>query len=109
MIQQKIQKMSLKNYLHKHYSSTSIKGYENMIRRYRAVMGEGIAKANYTEVLEYIGILRKENLHPKSLRNNLFAIKIYFNYLLEIGKIQEHPCKHLYLSLIHISEPTRPY
>ena len=92
-----IQEMTLTEYLHKHYSATSIKGYENMIRRYCAVMGERAIRATYTGVLEYIGILRKENLHPKSLRNNLFAIKIYFNYLLEVGQIQEHPCKHLYL------------
>ena len=89
--------IQIKNYLRKNYSATSIKGYENMIRRYCAVMGQRAARATYKEVLEYIGILRKENLHPKSLRNNLFAIKIYFNYLLEIGQIQEHPCKHLYL------------
>ncbi len=89
--------MNLRNYLLEKYSSTSIRSYENMIRRFKMVMGGGVDKASYTDVLDYIGQLRKEGLHPKSLRNNLFAIKIYFNYLLEVGKRKGHPCKYLNL------------
>jgi integrase/recombinase XerD len=47
--------------------------------------------------LNYIGYLRKLQLHPKSLRNNLFAIKIYYRYLVAIGKRKDHPCQKLYL------------
>ncbi len=89
--------MNLKNYLHKKYSSTSIRSYENMISRFKMVLGSGADRASYTDVLGYIGHLRKEGLHPKSLRNNLFAVKIYFNYLLEVGKRKDHPCKYLNL------------
>lgn len=89
--------MTLEKYLKANYSSTSIKGYLNMIKRFKMVMGEGADEATYTDILEYIGLLREQNLHPKSLRNNLFAIKIYFNYLLQIGKRNDHPCKYLYL------------
>ncbi|MEM6696845.1 MAG: tyrosine-type recombinase/integrase [Bacteroidota bacterium] len=89
--------MKLEEYLKSNYSSTSIKGYLNMIKRFKLVMNEGADSATYTDVLEYIGLLREQNLHPKSLRNNLFAIKIYFNYLLQIGKRNDHPCKYLYL------------
>jgi len=31
------------------------------------------------------------------LRNNLFAIKIYYDYLVETGKRSDHPCKYLNL------------
>ena len=92
-----MKKMTLKNYLLKKYSSTSIRSYENMIERFKITMGEGAEKATYTDILDYIGILRKKDLHAKSLRNNLFAVKIYFNYLLFIKKRADHPCKYLNL------------
>ena len=89
--------MELKEYLQKQYSSTAIKGYENMIKRYLLFMGEKSEKATYTDVLDYIGLLRKQQLHPKSLRNNLFAVKIYYHYLVATGKRSDHPCRYLYL------------
>ncbi len=89
--------MKLEEYLQKEYSSTSISGYENMIIRFKLTLGERADKGSYTDVLDYIGLLREQNLHPKSLRNNLFAIKIYYRYLVVIGKRNDHPCQYLYL------------
>lgn len=89
--------MELREYLEKEYSKTSISGYENMINRYLLTVGERAEKASYTDVLDYIGLLREQNLHPKSLRNNLFAIKIYYRYLVATGKRKDHPCQYLYL------------
>jgi len=89
--------MNLEEYLNEKYSPTSVKGYANMIKRFKLMLGERADQAGYTDVLDYIGILREQQLHPKSLRNNLFAVKIYFNYLLEEGKRSDHPCKYLYL------------
>ena len=88
---------TLKQYLQEHYSKTSIGSYENMIIRYTSYMQEKAEIATYSDVLNYIGYLRKLQLHPKSLRNNLFAIKIYYRYLVAIGKRKDHPCQKLYL------------
>lgn len=89
--------MKLEEYLQKEYSATSISGYENMIIRFKLTLGERADKASYTDILNYIGLLREQQLHPKSLRNNLFAIKIYYRYLVAIGKRKDHPCQYLYL------------
>lgn len=89
--------MTLKQYLKSKYSATSIRSYENMIRRFRLSLGERADGAGYHDVLDYIGQLRSQGLHPKSLRNNLFAAKIYFDYLVETGKRNDHPCKYLNL------------
>lgn len=89
--------MELREYLEKEYSKTSISGYENMINRYLLTVGNRVETASYTDVLDYIGLLREQNLHPKSLRNNLFAIKIYYRYLVATGKRKDHPCQYLYL------------
>jgi site-specific recombinase XerD len=89
--------MKLNEYLQNEYSQTSISGYENMINRFLLVLGEKAEKASYTDVLDYIGLLREQNLHPKSLRNNLFAIKIYYRFLVTTGKRNDHPCQYLNL------------
>jgi site-specific recombinase XerD len=89
--------MTLREYLQKEYSKSSIGSYENIINRYLLAVGKRAEKASYTDVLDYIGLLREQNLHPKSLRNNLFAIKIYYRYLVAIGKRKDHPCQYLYL------------
>ena len=89
--------MTLREYLQKEYSKSSIGSYENSIDRYLLTLGERAGKASYTDILDYIGLLREQNLHPKSLRNNLFAIKIYYRYLVAIGKRKDHPCQYLYL------------
>ena len=93
----KTNEKTLQQYLQEQYSKTSIGGYENIILRYTTYMQEKGETANYTDVLNYIGYLRKLQLHPKSLRNNLFAIKIYYRYLVAIGKRKDHPCQKLYL------------
>lgn len=89
--------MTLKQYLQQKYSKTSISGYENMINRFLLALGSKAETATYTDVLDYIGLLREQNLHPKSLRNNLFAIKIYYRFLVATGKRNDHPCQYLNL------------
>jgi integrase/recombinase XerD len=89
--------MTLKEYIQQRYSPTAINSYENSIKRYLLAIGEKAETATYTDVLDYIGLLREQNLHPKSLRNNLFAIKIYYRYLVLIGKRNDHPCQYLSL------------
>lgn len=89
--------MTLKQYLQNEYSKTSISGYENMINRFLLALGEKAETATYTDILDYIGLLREQNLHPKSLRNNLFAIKIYYRFLVATVKRNDHPCQYLNL------------
>lgn len=89
--------MTLEDYLKQNYSPTAVRSYVNLIKRYKLTLGETADQASHKLVLDYIGTLRQQQLHPKSLRNHLFAIKIYYNYLVKTGKRADHPCKHLYL------------
>ncbi len=68
-----------------------------MIHRFKMCVGNEVDQISYNDVLEYIGTLRKQGLHAKSLRNHLFAIKIYFSYLVTTNKRKDHPCKNLHL------------
>lgn len=88
---------SLETFVQEQYSPKATPGYLTMIKRYLGYIGEKSITASYTDVLEYIGHLRKLELHPKSLVNNLFSIKIYYRYLNATGQRNDHPCQHLNL------------
>lgn len=89
--------MEIEEYLRKHFSKTSIKSYINTINLFLVYMGERSENAVYADIMEYIGHLRNRNLNAKSVRNHLHGIKLYYNYLLETGKREDHPCKYIYL------------
>lgn len=90
--------MTIKEYLQKKYSKSSL--YNNLynIKRFTDYYDTRAETATYQDVLNYIEHLRKNyDLHPKTLRHCLYGVKIYFNYLLETGKRKDHPCSELYL------------
>lgn len=90
--------MTLHNYLEKKYSKSTLKSNLYNIKKFTDYYGKHSEKATYKEVLEYIAYLRKHHdLSPKTLRHRLYAVKIYFNYLLKIGKRNDHPCSELFL------------
>lgn len=96
--------MTLEDYLKREYSPTVVNSNRLHIERYKLTMGERAEKATYSEVLDYIGLLRASvnsrtggRLHPKTLRNNLFAIKAYYRYLVETGKRKDNPAEFIYL------------
>jgi integrase/recombinase XerD len=88
--------MELKNYLLKNYSKTTLSSNLYMIRQFTDYTTDA-ETATYQDVLTYIAHLRKKNQHPKTIRNNLFAIKIYYRWLIGEGKRSDHPCQDLYL------------
>lgn len=90
--------MTLRNYLEKKYSQSTLKSNLYNIKRFTNYYQTQSETATYKDVLTYIEHLRKNyDLHPKTLRHCLYAVKIYFNYLLETGKRNDHPCSELYL------------
>ena len=90
--------ITLRNYLEKKYSKSTLKSNLYNIKRFTDYYQNKAPKATFKEVLQYIEHLRKNyNLHPKTLRHCLYGVKIYFNYLLETGQRNDHPCSELFL------------
>jgi site-specific recombinase XerD len=90
--------MKLEEYLQKKYSKSTFASNLYNIKRFTDYYQNRAETATYTDILNYIVHLRKNyDLHPKTLRHCLYAVKIYFNYLLEIGKRKDHPCSELFL------------
>ncbi len=94
--------MTLEEYLKENYSPTATGNYQYLIGRYKSLT-HSPEKASYGDVMNYIAALREaknrsgRHLHPKTIRNHLFAIKIYYRYLMAAGKRKDHPCPFLYL------------
>ncbi|WP_158963760.1 tyrosine-type recombinase/integrase [Myroides fluvii] len=86
--------MTLAQYLETHYKT---KGIHHLIKRYTDYQNGQAATAELASILQYIAYLRKGGVHPKTLRNHLFAIKIYYRYLQYIGQREDHPCVKLTL------------
>ena len=90
--------MTVEEYLLKKYTKNSLNPYLCSIRKYLNFIQDKAETAQYSDVLEYVGHLRKnENLHPKTIKHYLGSVKIYYHYLLEVGKRNDHPCSELYL------------
>ena len=90
--------MKIEDYLLEKYKKSSLTPNLCSIRKYLNFIQNKAETAEYKDILEYIGHLRKnENLHPKTIKQYLNGVKIYYHYLLEIGKRNDHPCSELYL------------
>ena len=90
--------MTLEEYLSQTYSASTFKSNLQNIRRFTDYFPGKAQQATYGEILQYIEYLRKNfDLHPKTLRNSLAAVKIYFNWLLETGQRNDHPCSEIIL------------
>jgi site-specific recombinase XerD len=90
--------MKLEEYLQKKYSKSTLASNLHSIKRFTDYYQNKSETATYTDILNYIAHLRKNcDLHPKTLRHCLYGVKIYFHYLLEIGKRKDHPCSELFL------------
>ncbi len=89
---------SLEEHIMETHSHRAVYGYVRIIKQYINYTSEEKANnATYHEVLEYIGVLRKKAVHPKTLRNHLYSIKMYYQWLADTAQRDDHPCKDLYL------------
>ena len=90
--------MTINEYLEKKYSKSTFSSNLYLIKRFTDYYQNKAETATFKDVLNYIEHLRKNyDLSPKTLRHCLYGVKIYFNYLLEIGKRNDHPCSELFL------------
>jgi len=89
--------MELSDYLKENYSPTAIGSYQYIINRFKSLT-HSPEKASYQDVMSYLASLREAQKHPKTIRNHLFGIKIYYRYLVAEGKRKDHPCQFLFLT-----------
>lgn len=90
--------ITLREHILESHSERAVDGYIRQINQYLNYATEPKArKATYPEIVDYIGVLRKRSMHPKTVRNHLYAIKMYYQWLVDTGQRNDHPCRDLYL------------
>ncbi|WP_411812429.1 tyrosine-type recombinase/integrase [Chryseobacterium scophthalmum] len=78
--------MNLTNYLQNELSEGTIKTYLYEIEKFKKHY-RNPEKLSYQNLMEYVELLRK-NYNPQSVKRTIYAIKKYYNYLVETGKIK---------------------
>lgn len=78
--------MNLQNYLQNELSEGTIKTYLYEIEKFKKHY-KNPEKLSYQNLMEYVELLRK-NYNPQSVKRTIYAIKKYYDYLVETGKIK---------------------
>lgn len=87
--------MKLEQYLHIEHTKESAKSYLYHIEHYLAVNPRA-ENYQYRDIVNYLNSLK---LSDAGKRTKLASIKKYYEYLLEINKIVEHPCRNLFIKV----------
>ncbi|MCQ4142599.1 tyrosine-type recombinase/integrase [Chryseobacterium sp. EO14] len=87
--------MELKEYLETGLSQETVKNYlyeiEKFNRHYR-----NPEQLSYQNLMEYVELLRK-NYNPQSVKRTIYAIKKYYDYLVETGKTEINTASNIKL------------
>jgi integrase/recombinase XerD len=93
------EKGTLEQWLVDRFSPKSLPSYRYGIRLYLSWIGEEASAqmATYTDVVSYLNYLRKADRKPRTISNYLFAVKLYYRWLQQTGRREDHPCARLVL------------
>lgn len=85
--------MEIENYLQNELSKQTIKSYLYEIEKFKKHY-KNPEKLNYQELMNYVELLRK-NYNPQSIKRTIYAIKKFYDYLLETGKVKYNIAKNI--------------
>jgi site-specific recombinase XerD len=90
--------MTLKEYLQKRHTKSTAERYHKDILNYlEAITQEKAKTATYSDIMDYIGQLRKKYSNPETIKVIIHAIKKYYYWLNHTGQRKTHPCRNLKL------------
>lgn len=88
-------------YLEKqHYASSSIAGFINYTSDFFFYLSERFLNENqvqYADLLQYINHCRRQGNTPRMINRKLAAVRKYYSYLQQQGKIRKNPAAGLQL------------
>jgi len=83
--------MEFNRYLKAKYAGSTAAAYERLVAEFEQYRSGEIQAASYTEIIDYLGQLRKAGSSAAHLNTTLYAIKSYYDYLLKTDRRQDHP------------------
>jgi integrase/recombinase XerD len=90
--------MTLEQYLQARHTKGTAERYQRDIANYLQVVTEAKAiNATYSDIMDYIEILRDKYNNPETIIVIIHAIKKYYYWLNHTGQRKTHPCRNLRL------------
>ena len=92
---------SFESYLKRNYTNKTAKSYQHYIDMF-LIQRPNAIKLSYMDIMDYLSEVKtKADNKPKRINVLLASIKVYYNYLIGIGKRTDHPCKSIKLRQKH--------
>lgn len=88
--------MTLEKYLNDRHTKATAKRYLRDIEIYRKE-APNHRTATYSDIMDYLGKLRKKYQNPETIKCTLHGIKKYYAWLVATGQRNDHPCRFLNL------------
>jgi len=90
--------MTLIEYLQARHTKGTAERYQRDIANYLQVVTEAKAiNATYSDIMDYIDILRSKYSNPETIKVIIQSIKKYYYWLNHTGQRKTHPCRNLKL------------
>jgi integrase/recombinase XerD len=90
--------MTLQTYLGQKLSPKTVKLYCRDIKIYlNQVDDKQAQRATWSNIMEYVEYLRTRYHNAYTITRILYAIKAYYNWLIETGTREDHPCRGIKL------------
>ena len=86
----------LEAYLNERHTKATAKRYLRDINIYREAIPSH-RTATYSDIMDYVGKLRKRYQNPETIKCTLHGIKKYYAWLVATGQRNDHPCRFLTL------------
>ena len=84
---------NLNQYLQNELTEKTLKSYLYEIEKFKKHY-KNPGKLNYQNLMEYVELLRK-NYNPQSINRTVYALKKYYDYLMETRQITYNPAKNI--------------
>jgi len=88
--------MELEDYLMQKHTPATAKRYLRDIEIYQNEEANH-QTATYSDIMEYLGKLRKKYQNPETIKTILHGIKKYYAFLVATGQRNDHPCRFINL------------
>ena len=88
--------MTIEKYLNDRHTKATAKRYLRDIELYQKEMPNH-KTATYSDIMNYVGKLRKQYDKPETIKCTLHGIKKYYAWLVATGQRNDHPCRFLNL------------
>lgn len=79
-----------------HHTPETIESYVHSIRRCLAD-NPNLERFTYGEIVEYLNLLARQGSTNNTRTSLLYSMKKYFDFLIDCGRIENHPCRGLFV------------